>query len=78
MGKSIQSEKVSTSLIYFLQVFTMGQPLITPFDFLMGVINTEQIIERSSMRKRSTIFNTIEWWAEAFMGSSASMERLAN
>lgn len=61
---------MSTCLVYLMLVILFEQPVIVPFDFLMGVINIKQITISSSMNKK--LFQDIKEWAEAILGRSAN------
>ena len=68
------AEQVSTSLVCLMSVLLFGQTVIGPFDFFMGVITMEQMIESNSMSK--LIFSEIGRWVEAILGRAAPMTRL--
>jgi len=68
------AEQVSTSLVCMMSVLLFGQTIVAPFDFFMGVITMEQMIECNSMRKLT--FSEIGRWVEAILGRAAPMTRL--
>lgn len=64
---------MSISLICLALILTSAQPIIPPFDFLMGVVAINQLIERRNMDY--FIVNSIGRWVEAFLGSPVTKDR---